>query len=352
MKAKKIMVKFMAGAIAVLGIVLSSGVGAQAAEGYGSLEYNASGELVYTISQAELQKAAQNLGVCIGESDLYVNFGPRGVVGEVVAQVDAMDTLSTAGLPDYIIPHRVGETLVAGQRVIVTGIDKATGAYMLQYDRTVGYVSPEYIVLKEGESVDVLWEEMYKSPDVSTDEIIQAALAEGKSVSSGVSPEFVNYLNQQRVAKGLKPLVWDETLAVKAQERARAVVSDFHHERSANLGYGENLYKGSSGDVADWYNGWYSSIGHSDAMLDSYAVSAACAYYEVGGQYFVSLLLHAESTPVDIDAMIESGEMVKIKSADEDGAADIYATKGAYVETDQQTIDAVRAAARAAGLIP
>lgn len=111
---------------------------------------------------------------------------------------------------------------------------------------------------------------------------VTSASASTTTSDAASSREFVNYLNQQRVAAGLSELQWDTTLEANALKRAKEISSNFSHDGAS---YAEIIFMGSDFSrngfsYVDWYNSWYNSDGHRANMFGNYS-NAACAYYVV-----------------------------------------------------------------------
>lgn len=104
-----------------------------------------------------------------------------------------------------------------------------------------------------------------------------------------LSPEFIDYLNIKRAEQGLDVLSLDASMEGTALERAEEIVTEFSHNGVRNCA-GENLAMLNSGNVADWYDTFYSSEIHKLNMLDATYHSAAAAACQIGNTHYVVVL--------------------------------------------------------------
>lgn len=109
-------------------------------------------------------------------------------------------------------------------------------------------------------------------------------------------------VNEQRIASGAAALVWDETLYELAGIRAQELVSSFSHQRPDGSyvgdvmvdqygfsGCGENIAANYT-SVTNLVNGWMSSEGHRDNLLNSrFTAGVMSCYYHNGSCYWVNL---------------------------------------------------------------
>lgn len=107
--------------------------------------------------------------------------------------------------------------------------------------------------------------------------------------STSLSREFIDYLNQKRAEEGLEVLVWSDSMAGTAQERAEELVNDYSHNGMRNC-VGENIYKTASSDVAEWYQAFYDSYGHRVSMMSENINQASAAVCHAGNYYYVAVL--------------------------------------------------------------
>lgn len=109
-------------------------------------------------------------------------------------------------------------------------------------------------------------------------------------------------VNNQRTASGLQPLSWDESLYDLACTRAREIVSSFSHQRPDGSYVGDVIIRqyGASGcgeniaanyrSVTNLINGWMSSAGHRETMLDvRFSMGVMACYCHEGTYYWVNL---------------------------------------------------------------
>lgn len=146
------------------------------------------------------------------------------------------------------------------------------------------------------------------------------------AVAAGYHPEMAqelfNYINQERAARGLNTLVWNDKLATLANSRAVEITTNFDHKRVDGTyvynydldngcylppnecwfgpngrGIGENCGNAGPGpdafSVSLMHNGFMGSQGHRNNLLDSNWTDCAVAAYVTsdGKVYYVELFL-------------------------------------------------------------
>ena len=111
------------------------------------------------------------------------------------------------------------------------------------------------------------------------------------TLTASISMEAFNLQNNKRVANAATTLVWSDVLAQVALKRAKEISKNFDHTwapmytSSGTLINAENIAKGCyTADEA--INGWFSSTGHRNNMLDIEYTKGAIARY---GNYWVAL---------------------------------------------------------------
>lgn len=116
-----------------------------------------------------------------------------------------------------------------------------------------------------------------------------------------------NAINDYRVAAGVEPLVWDETIYAGAEIRAKELKTLFDHKRpdgSDALTVFDGIdseYAPCGENATITYDGvsaarnWYDSIPHRHTMLDAVKYYGAVAIYYEDGKYY-SVTLFARST--------------------------------------------------------
>ena len=111
------------------------------------------------------------------------------------------------------------------------------------------------------------------------------------TLTASISMEAFNLQNNKRVANAATTLVWSDELAQVALKRAKEISKNFDHTwapmytSSGTLINAENIAKGCyTADEA--INGWFSSTGHRNNMLDIEYTKGAIARY---GNYWVAL---------------------------------------------------------------
>lgn len=130
------------------------------------------------------------------------------------------------------------------------------------------------------------------------------------SASASISMDAFNYINQERQKLGLNPCQYDSRLGAAAKVRAQELATKFSHTRPngttcgtavTEAGYptrgngygiygfqeciGMNYY--SSYSIV--YDGWKTSAGHWNALMNSGALKMAVARY---GNYWVAMVIH------------------------------------------------------------
>ena len=209
-------------------------------------------------------------------------------------------------------------SLSLGDEVTVTGI-ASTGWYQIRYNDEIGYCSNNYIVndkpvktqtasagssastsdlqgalnalISMGyseEQAKIMIESQFGSG--SSDGLVASASSDTGETEvkkeAIICPEFVDAINAGRAEKELDALVWDDSLAALAKERAEEITSDFSHNGARNCG-GEIIGKITNGDVQTWYEGFYNSPKHRITMMSkgNTIVGAAYCYYK--GYYYI-----------------------------------------------------------------
>lgn len=193
--------------------------------------------------------------------------------------------------------------LAKGQQVTVTG-QADNGWYQLDNGAFVSnkYLSDTAPVQQVAGTV----------PNVSTDPAgTTIPIGTGTESFGGSSVEFINYLNQQRMAEGLGALEWDDNLAAVAQKRAQELTVDNSHN-GCPADCSEIIYMGGP-SYTDWYNAWYNSQGHRENMFREDHGTAACGYYYYNYNYYVvTLFKQKEKTQEELDAIMNPDNMVQI----------------------------------------
>ena len=111
------------------------------------------------------------------------------------------------------------------------------------------------------------------------------------TLTASISMEAFNLQNNKRVANGATTLVWSDELAQVALKRAKEISKNFDHTwapmytSSGTLINAENIAKGCY-TANEAINGWFSSTGHRNNMLDIEYTKGAIARY---GNYWVAL---------------------------------------------------------------
>lgn len=158
--------------------------------------------------------------------------------------------------------------------------------------------------------------------------------------TSGTSKEFIALLNAKRVEMGLNPVEWDDTLAAEASKRAQEITINFSHD-GAN--YLENIFSGNTGDINDWFEGWWASDGHRLTMMNADLNSCACCFLHKDGQYYVVFVAEeaeqfdyssAEAYQEWKEEALESGQIQQLDGGDSDNGATVYATSNVEICTD------------------
>ena len=120
-----------------------------------------------------------------------------------------------------------------------------------------------------------------------------ASASSGSSSDSGAStaekttstcPALADAINAGRAEEGLDALIWDDSLAAIAKERAEAITSDLSHNGSQTL---EMLTKSQSSDPQTWYNNFYNSGTHRKDMMGKTKTKIGAAYCYYNGSYYV-----------------------------------------------------------------
>ena len=116
-----------------------------------------------------------------------------------------------------------------------------------------------------------------------------------------------NAINDYRVAAGVEPLVWDETIYAGAEIRAKELKTLFDHKRpdgSDALTVFDGIdseYWPTGENITITYDGvsaarnWYNSLPHRHTMLAAVKYYGAVAIYYEDGQYY-SVAMFAKST--------------------------------------------------------
>ena len=286
-------------------------------------------------------------------------------------QMDNVVMYAKSGVNVRDLPGTDGKQiskLSAGEEVTVTGQCVETGWYRIVMNNSDAYVSDSYLVSEKPSNRGA----SSASDEIERNNVLAAIGEDGQSTSSqgasqgqsqgqqtqttstssGLSTDFVNYLNQQRTAAGLQQISWDDNLAAEAQGRAQEIVNNFSHDGSGN--YLENILCITSGSTSDWYTSWYNSEGHRITMFQEYLSSGGCAFYEVDGTYYVvftAKVVAPVQSAEEWNAAKENGEYREIYK-DEATGVTVYGNEGVEVETDEQIIEDMDAVLREAGLIP
>ncbi len=107
--------------------------------------------------------------------------------------------------------------------------------------------------------------------------------------------ECLTLINNERVKAGLKPYVWDETLAKAAQIRAKELQSSWSHTRPDGSQYytvcdavmAENLADGYDDDTAEnFYTAWMLSNSHKINLMEGRLGKIGMATYTVNGHTY------------------------------------------------------------------
>ena len=205
-----------------------------------------------------------------------------------------------------------------GDEVTVTGI-ASTGWYQIRYNDEIGYCSNNYIVndkpvktqtasagssastsdlqgalnalISMGyseEQAKIMIESQFGSG--SSDGLVASASSDAVATEvkkeAIACPEFVDAINAGRAEKELDVLVWDDSLAALAKERAEEITSDFSHNGVRNCG-GEIIGKITNGDVQTWYEGFYNSPKHRITMMSKGYTIVGAAYCYYKGYYYI-----------------------------------------------------------------
>lgn len=251
--------------------------------------------------------------------------------------------------------------LTKGDEVVVTGKCVETGWYRIVVDGKEMYVSSTYITSEKPSTTGTnrtgtgTGSTTRTGTGTTTGQNTGSGTGTGTQTtsSSGVSQEFVNYLNQQRAAAGLQQISWDEGLAAEAQRRAQEIVSNFSHDGAGN--YLENILYGPSSSASGWFDQWYNSEGHRLTMMHEYLVTGGCAWVEIDGIYYVVFDCKVDIPVMSTDewnAAKENGEVNQLESIENGAGWNAYGTDGVEVETDEGLNEDFDAILRDAGLIP
>ena len=237
--------------------------------------------------------------------------------------------------------------LTKGDEIIVTGKCVETGWYRIVVDGKEMYVSSTYIVSEKPStstaSTGTTGTKQTGSGTGTTGNQTgqNSDTTQVSSTSNEVSTAFIDYLNQQRAAAGLSQVTWDNGLAEGAKARAVEISTNFDHDLRYNAF--ENIASIQSGSVADWYNLWYGSDIHRQAMLNPYLTSAAAAFYEVDGYYYIVFLAYDEKPVMSADEWNEakeSGDYEQVQSVDNgDGFNTYISGEGEVVDPDDNEFD-------------
>lgn len=265
-------------------------------------------------------------------------------------------TVNCRNLPTTDNSEKIGK-LTGGQEVKVTGQCVETQWYRIELeDESVAYVSNNYIVKDKSQvagssstsnsgkttggnktgNATQSGSKTGSTSGTSTQGGNTQTTSTQQSTSSGQSSSFVDYLNQQRAAAGLSQVSWDSNLASIASNRAVAISTNFEHDYSYNDL--ENLLSIGSSSITDWYNQWYNSDVHRATMMNSNAVSAGCAYYEVDGYYYVVLVVHTEVKVQSAEEWKETTEQgvedgsITVSEGSEGSGVTVYAQTEGYEE--------------------
>lgn len=398
MGIKRSVINAMMGML-VSGIVISTGISAEAAPNHAvpsdntathSVVINDKGEVELIINRDELKmlaarkrelteqlrKAFSGVEESTDKDSKVVKDEATGYTfTEMEETMYAKCTVNYRNLPTTDNSEKIGK-LTGGQEVKVTGQCVETKWYRIELeDESVVYVSNSYIVKDKSQVAGTSASNSSKTTGSNkTGNATQSGSKTGtaakstsdgnstsgqtqQSTSSGQSSSFVDYLNQQRAAAGLSQVSWDSGMAAEAQKRAEAVVNDFSHNGSGN--YLENLYKGGSSSALDWYNAWYNSDGHRATMLNPNLSTVGCAYYEVGGTYYVVFVANEEVPVQSAEEWQESKDQgvadgsITVSEGSEGSGVTVYAqTEGYEGEATEEEQAAADDLLRQMGLIP
>ena len=214
-----------------------------------------------------------------------------------------------------------------GYWFMVFGGNMQEGYSYTDMDVTINTEDTKIASLSEGEAVEEQAVEtmaqeqiIVQSEDELWDYLLQLAdeglIGSGYQITENVSSEptssreFLNYLNQKRVAANLAEIPWSSEAESIALARAKELASDYSHNGSRS--HGENIMKTFSNSYITWYDSWYISDGHRAIMLENNEnlTGGACASYFSGDAYYV-VFVTLVGTPNngDINAIGGSNEM-------------------------------------------
>ncbi len=124
------------------------------------------------------------------------------------------------------------------------------------------------------------------------EEIKQEEVIEEKVLTSSLSQNAVDLINQKRTEAGLNTLSYSSYLGEIALERAKQIVNDFSHNKfysqyqSTDYKLGECIAYGY-GSSLNAVNGWMASSSHRNTLMDPENTTIAVAYC---GEYWVAIV--------------------------------------------------------------
>lgn len=204
---------------------------------------------------------------------------------------------------EVLAKDEYGNENKAISKVIVVSLDEAlAGNVTLDLEGTV-YQS-EALVLKKQELAEA---NKPSSNNPSTNNTVQKpSTSQNQNNASGYADSYANevltLVNTQRSQAGLGALSWDSKLASAANVRAKEIVSLFSHTRpdgstcftavendGSYMTLGENIAYGYT-SASSVMNGWMSSPGHRENILNgSFTKLGVSCYYENGTYYWVQM---------------------------------------------------------------
>lgn len=292
----------------------------------------------------------------LGAASAYTFTKMDGVVMYAKSGVNVRDLPGTDG--------KQISKLSAGEEVTVTGKCVETGWYRIVINNSDAYVSDSYLV-SEKPSTQSASQNSSQSGSSAQGTGGQSASNQGTSQGQGqgqqtqatstsneVSTAFIDYLNQQRAAAGLSQVSWDSGLAEAAKTRAVEISTNFDHDLRYNAA--ENILGNPSSSVSAWYEQWYNSEGHRLTMMDPNLTSAAAAFYEVDGYYWVVFLAYRQVPVQSAEEWNEtkenSDEWTQVQTEENDGF-NTYVSDGVEVSDDAEGDAAADELLRQMGLL-
>lgn len=252
------------------------------------------------------------------------------------SQVNVRSLPSTDG-------EKVGK-LTSGQEVKATGQCAETGWYRIVFEDGTAYVSDGYIVSEKPSTQAAnrgnggTASNSSETTQGTTGSQGQGQQTQTSTTRNEASSAFIDYLNQQRAAAGLSQVSWDSGLAEAAKTRSVEISTNFNHDNATNRH--ENILGSTTSDVSSWYSQWYNSDVHRTAMMDPNLTSAAAAFYEVDGYYWVTFLAYYQVPVQSAEEWNETKDdpnsgYHQMESTDNGDGWNSYGTEGVSTEAPE-----------------